>query len=39
MNLNTATEIALEKILEYLKKEERVNECKSNDRPASREAE
>lgn len=39
MDLNTTTEIALDKILEYLKKEEKVNECESNDRPASREAE
>lgn len=39
MNLNTTTEIALDKILEYLKKEEKVNECESNDRPTRREAE
>lgn len=39
MNLSTTTEIALDKILEYLKEEEKVNERKSNDRTASRKAE
>lgn len=38
MDLNTLTEIALDKILEYLKEEE-INERESNNRPASREAE
>lgn len=35
MDLNTTTEIALDKILEYLKEEEKVNECTSNNRSAS----
>lgn len=39
MDLNTLTEIALDKILEYLKEEETTNECTRNDRSASREAE
>ena len=38
MDLNTTTEIALDKILKYLKEEEKTNECTSNDRLASREA-
>lgn len=37
MDFNVFTEIALSKILEYLEEEEIIDECKTDDRSASRE--